>query len=160
MTLRPFSADLQQQFRTTLATPGAPETIDDSQPVVPVAVVASTPQAVAVTVTETKRTASILEGSRLGGVGTTVLGTVPAGTVWRILSVQMFFYTGAATSVGEVELNGQSVLVALGATAQTPIVSWEYLACPVLTAGQTVSIVTSVSGSDTYARLVYVSESA
>jgi hypothetical protein len=40
MTLRPFSATLQNQFRTTLETPGSPETIDDSQPVIPVAVVA------------------------------------------------------------------------------------------------------------------------
>lgn len=40
MTLRPFSADLQKQFRDTLQTPGAPEVVDDGQPVVPVAVVA------------------------------------------------------------------------------------------------------------------------
>lgn len=41
MTLRPFSATLQAQFRDTLGTPGAPEVIDDSQPVQAVAVVAT-----------------------------------------------------------------------------------------------------------------------
>jgi len=40
MTLRPYSATLQAAYRDTLGTPGAPETIDDSSPVVPVAVVA------------------------------------------------------------------------------------------------------------------------
>jgi hypothetical protein len=40
MVLRPYSADLQKAYRDTLGTPGAPETIDDSQPVLPVAVVA------------------------------------------------------------------------------------------------------------------------
>lgn len=41
MTLRPYSATLQAQFRDTLGTPGAPEVIDDSQPVQAVAVVAT-----------------------------------------------------------------------------------------------------------------------
>ncbi len=40
MALRPYSANLQQAFRETLGTPGAPEVIDDGQSVVPVAVVA------------------------------------------------------------------------------------------------------------------------
>lgn len=40
MTLRPYSATLQAAYRDTLGTPGAPEVIDDSQPVTPVAVVA------------------------------------------------------------------------------------------------------------------------
>jgi len=40
VAIRPFSADLQKQFRDTLQTPGSPEVVDDGQPVIPVAVVA------------------------------------------------------------------------------------------------------------------------
>jgi len=41
VVLRPFSEALQRQFRTTLDTPGAPEVIDDSVPVMAVAVIAT-----------------------------------------------------------------------------------------------------------------------
>jgi hypothetical protein len=40
VTQRPFSADLQRQFRDTLRTPGSPEIIDDQNEVIPVAIIA------------------------------------------------------------------------------------------------------------------------
>ena len=42
MTLRPYSAELQKDYRDVMGTPGAPEVVDDEQPVVPVAIVGGT----------------------------------------------------------------------------------------------------------------------
>ena len=80
MTLRPYSADLQKAFRDLLGTPGAPETVDDSAPIIPVAVVASSPDTVrylsgqTTTSTVTNRTDTY---------------TVPSGKSWTIRNVVM-----------------------------------------------------------------------
>lgn len=190
MTLRPFSATLQKQFRDTLETPGAPSEIDDGQPVIPVAVIAQVNTATSagytqitdgtdtaeistageLSVAATKKTATVVSGARSASAGTTTIGTVGASKVWRILSLQI---SGLGTlsnfeNEASIELNSVIALViqVYGTTtyqrsASTATITWDYNACPVLAAGQTVTL---TSGSASITRLTcsvtYVEEAA
>lgn len=162
MTLRPYSADLQQQFRSILSTPGAPEAIDDGQPVVPVAIVAGAFDNI-------KRTATIIQATRHSSAGNTTIGTVPAGRVWRILSVSgsALFGATAAEAGGLIALNGITVIyLSVGGlvaqkTNTSNTVTWSYSACPVLTAGQTVVLTSESAGiALLQGTVTYIDESA
>jgi len=157
---------LQSQFRTTLGTPGAPEIFDDSVPVQAVAVVASTPQAVSVTVTETLRTATVIAATRLASAaGNTTIGTVGAGKIWRILAVAVAGASDTPAGVGGafVTLNGIAVVsieaatIAANARGQAAnSVSFNYNACPILTAGQTAVLTNTSILADCRAQVTYV----
>jgi len=158
MTVRPYSADLQQTFRATLGTPGAPEVIDDEQPVVPVAIVAGNLNTT-VTVSPTKYTALPANATSTGAVATTTMGTVPAGKVWRILTMNLTV-TGAARA--QIELNAVKYLAcnSIGALTNNNSAKWDYAAAPVLTAGQIARLNVTFAGNDITADLTYVEESA
>jgi len=116
VTLRPYSQTLQQAYRDTLGTPGAPEAIDDAAPVVPVAVVAqvnTSNTASYMRITDGTDTVAVSSAgslyvevakslSRLTGVNNnastpTTLGTVPALKKWRIYGATMSVCGGNAT---------------------------------------------------------------
>lgn len=158
MTLRPYSADLQQTFRSTLLTPGAPEVIDDEAPVVPVAIVAGNLNTT-VTVSPTKYTALPANATSTGGVATTTMGTVPAGKVWRVLNASLTV-TGAARA--QIEFNAVKYLAcnSIGALTNNASMSWSYEAAPVLTAGQIARLNVTFAGNDITADITYVEESA
>lgn len=168
MTLRPYSADLQKTFRDTLSTPGAPEVIDDAVPVTPVAIVAGN-ITTTVTADPTKRTTTLLSSTRNGSAGTTTMGTVPSAKVWRILSANMSGAQKGATAINgaRIQANGTTILSIAFATITTGTVgetsqnsvTWSYWACPVLSAGQTLTLVSD--GADVNpleASVVYVEE--
>lgn len=161
MVLRPYSADLQQTFRATLLTPGAPEVIDDSEPVVPVAIVAGNLTATlpsTVTVTPSKKTAIPLSATSAGGVGSTTIGTVPALKVWRILSIAITV-SGAARA--QINLNGVASLHGISRTdTGSNVVTWNYEAAPVLTAAQTAVLQVTSAGNECAANISYVEEDA
>lgn len=183
MTVRPYSATLQAAYRDTLGTPGAPEVIDDSAPVIPVAVVAqvntaSTSAFVKVTdgtdtlsiesdgsLTPTKKTAT-LAATSINGAGTATIGTVPANKVWRILSLYMAgCMNGASNVFARVEFNAVTALrLKFQSSAGTytfgsESLMWNYTACPVLTAGQTATVINDAAGMETSAGITYVEES-
>lgn len=143
-------------------TPGAPEVIDDSVPVQPVAMVAGFFDL-------TKRTATVIQATRHSSAGSTTMGTVPTGRVWRILSItgSALFGAVAAEAGGLVALNSITALylsvggLATQKTCTSNTVSWDYSACPVLTAGQTVVLTSeSVNLTLLQASVVYVEEAA
>lgn len=99
--------------------------------------------------------------------GTSTIGTVGASKVWRILSIEISSAArpSAATSnpnvllnsVVALSLNSLGTATASGGFANS--VAWEYGACPVLTAGQTVQLVTD-QADICDASVVYVEEAA
>jgi len=141
MTLRPYSADLQKVFRDTLKTPGAPEVIDDGDPVTPVAIVAGT-------FALTSKTAVPLYGTRHASATSTTLGTVPSGKVWRVVGAWVNVVFGAAANdAGGYIQGGGTTLVYAGAGGlatqkgmNQQAQNWSVEACPVLTAGQTITL--------------------
>lgn len=88
MTLRPFSATLQKQFRDTLETPGAPEVIDDSQPVMPVAVIATVNTATSAGYTQVTDGTDTLAVNTNGSINTVpesnTMPGMPSGTKVRV----------------------------------------------------------------------------
>lgn len=107
MALRPYSADLQQTFRTTLGTPGAPEVIDDSQPVVPVAIVAgsvnvSTNVAVTPSLNQPLPSQTVITRFQYLASTGAVIYTVPAG--------KTFYCTGALL---ETVVTGADIRIAV-----------------------------------------------
>jgi len=178
MTLRPFSATLQQNFRTTLGTVGAPEAIDDSIPVQAVAVVASngpiSPLGSQVVQPE-RSTLLSATVQTTGATATTNFGTVPAGKIWRIVGLSISTFTqivGNGQSRQEFQLNGvayhihgmQSGGLSYGNFTSTNAIVFPVGVYPVLTAAQVARlVVTLVSGLDPggiYATMWYIEESA
>jgi len=184
MALRPYSATLQAAYRDTLGTPGAPEVIDDSTPVMPVAVVAQVNTAATssymritdgtdnleitstggITAEPTNKTTVLLSGTRSTS-GTTTLGTVPASKVWRIVSANLSTGLPGAASKVQLQFNGVDALT-IDLTFQTTTLgggtanqSWDYSCCPTITAGQTVTLVNSLNVAST-ASIVYVEVAA
>jgi len=145
MALRPYSADLQQTFRSTLSTPGAPEVIDDEAPVQAVAIVAGNLNTV-VTVNPTKYDAALITGTRAvtGSSGDVTLGTVPASRKWRIIAMNLAcgMQGAAGNGTGQIRLNGVNALTlaANGAGEAATSLSFGFDACPTLTAGQLVVV--------------------
>lgn len=169
MVLRPYSADLQKTYRDTLSTPGAPEVIDDSQPVTPVAIVAGTVTATGtITSTPTKVTANVARTSQ-ASAGSATIGTVPANKVWRVIGAWCSIANSgtAAQQIVDVQLNGTSVIganmqsyAALNdPTGNANSIQFGYDACPVLTAGQTAVLVVTNAGNAT-GGITYVQEDA
>jgi hypothetical protein len=116
--------------------------------------------------------ASKVSATVLGGAGavlpngTTTLGTVPANKVWRVLSVFLQnTVTGAVSPTYSIRLNnviaigiGQNLIATIG-SAPMGSVTWDYAACPVLAAAQTVTLVGDADGRGAYS-VVYVEEDA
>lgn len=133
MTLRPYSADLQKQYRDTMGTPGAPEVVDDAIPVVPVAVVAQVPSSSSaqyVRITDGTDTAQVnnMGGGTLGVIGwpadatlvnaflqnaatTTTIYTVPAGQTFYMMGMIYTAADGAAISNVAITENGSPAVV-------------------------------------------------
>ena len=176
MALRPFSATLQQNFRNTLGTVGAPEAIDDSIPVQAVAVVASNgpiSASGAQIVQEERSTVLAASASVTGATGNTTIGTVPTGFVWRIVGytiTSVSQITTNALSRCEMQFNAvvygtqavQSGGLSYGNFTGEKTVMFPKGNEPVLTAGQIARLaVALVSGSDNalyYATVFYVQE--
>ena len=104
-----------------------------------------------VTATPHKNSATIITG--VGNNQTTTLGTVGAGKVWRVIGLSLSTMIGSA-GVAQIDLNlnGLSVLNDRGtydnATTQrggNVAISFDYGACPVLTAGQKITLVVPAS---------------
>lgn len=117
------------------------------------------------TFTANKNTAQFASSGGVLNADTTI-GTVPGGKVWRIIGVAISIAaTVAATVVGAVRLNGTAILqVNANGAAGVPnnealSQSFDYSACPVLTAGQTVSVYSSSASSESRGSVVYVEES-
>ena len=89
--------------------------------------------------------------------GTTTLGTVPANKVWRILTAWVTG-TNVATSQDDIACRIQANSLTIVATsfcgtatmnaglATSNSCSWNYSACPTLTAGQTATLITDHAG--------------
>lgn len=137
MTLRPFSADLQKQFRDTLGTPGAPEVIDDGQPVVAVAVVAQVNTASSAGFTQVTDGTDTLAIGTDGGIipsknpfgtvlfaaasktttGSAVLATVTAGKTAHIVAAGLSITCPATTTDNTATLLLNGVVLLNCATA-------------------------------------------
>lgn len=119
MTLRPYSQALQQAYRETLSTPGAPEVIDDSSPVVPVAVVAQVNTASTSTytrVTDGTDTLSINTSGNFDSqialpqgtqsiVNATGTGTGSSQNAYTVTTGKTFYLYGVGTSGGGYNIN-------------------------------------------------------
>jgi len=97
------------------------------------------------------------------GSGSTTLGTVGASKVWKIISIQMSVQSTSGSSAGYLSLNGVKTAVlnvdqASGTSCQTIFLSWDYSACPVVSATQTATI-TSSSNTYVQASITYIEES-
>lgn len=181
MTLRPYSQTLQQAYRDTLGTPGAPEAIDDSVPVTPVAVVAqvNTANTSAFTrITDGTDTALVdtagtlrvngqramqrISGSNASAAVPTTLGTVPASTVWRIYGAIMSITAPNAAITATAVMNaGGTVLLTTpynSAAGQYPHIEQvamfgeNYVE---ITAGQTVTLLVANGGATATAVVFY-----
>lgn len=115
--------------------------------------------------TALNKTAAIAEGT-INGAGSVTVGTVPTGKVWRIVGIWM---TGCINNGGTVPQLLLNSVIAMelkfqaSATTYTPLfgsIKWEYSACPVLAAAQTVVITNPGAGMQTYGGVSYVEESA
>lgn len=120
------------------------------------------------TFSQTKATAAVAATAFITAATTTTIGTVPANKVWRILSVQITAYCNEDASAEQyckVILNsvdavmlcvaGKAADCGTGSTA----VTWNYGACPVLTAGQTATFTTGTNRKAA-ASISYVEEAA
>lgn len=81
--------------------------------------------------------------------GTTTMGTVPANKRWRITSAMMMVsISGAAQLLAYLKANGVEICGCLcNATAtannsNSVSIVWDLTACPTITAGQTLTLVT------------------
>lgn len=119
-----------------------------------------------ITTTSSKLTATPIGGTSYNGSATT-LGTVGAGKVWRILSATIEGQSNDSGSFREcvITANGVALVGLTGmATASAystgnSSVSYDYAACPVITAGQTV-VVSAASNCKAYGCVIYVQEDA
>lgn len=154
MTNRPFSQQLQENFRGILKTPGAPDVIDDSAPVVPVAVIANIGE-------------PLLEAipvyANQNGAGGSTLYTVPTGKIARILTAWVVH--GVCTTAGIITIQANSVPIvgvftsAAACQPNAATLSWSYKQAPILRAGQT--LVLNVAGTNnTAGGASYVEEDA
>jgi len=117
-----------------------------------------------VTSTETKINLTTLSASR-SAAGTTILGTVPANKVWRIIAVSVGLQTPTTTGdyFASVQLNGSldlcytvtRGLATYGCGGVANSQTWSYYACPVLTAGQTLGAYLAGGGYATYSAQYY-----
>lgn len=117
-----------------------------------------------VTSTASKNTATFASS---GTNAATLIAAVPAGKVARILSVWLSctYTTGASNC--SVNLNGSAALTlnALGIATYgnglaSQALTFDYGACPVLTAGQTATFSSSLGAGINYGGVVYVLEDA
>ncbi len=110
-------------------------------------------------------TVSIVAGSRTSA-GTTTLGTVPALKKWTIISLN-FTATisgGSSNRSASVQANGVNLsqitsvasAIAMNSTSNT----WEKNCAPVITAGQTLTLITSASEIQSDVTICYVEETA
>ena len=120
-----------------------------------------------VTAVASKTSATIVSATQAGS-GSTTLGTVGAGKVWRVIGVALSgnsagVNNGTATAV--LKLNNAEVLgVTIMGTStiyntNSNAMNFDYGACPVLTAGQTI-VVTCSQATYAHASAIYVEESA
>lgn len=112
MVLRPYDGDLQKQFRDVLRTPAAPEVFDDSIPVQPVAIVATTTQSITMTppnlTTSQTKVAKCLNHS-FGGAGIYTFYTPTTGKTLYISALTIATNGAAALKFGD---NVSNALVA------------------------------------------------
>ncbi len=112
-----------------------------------------------------KQTTAWASGSK-SGAGNTVIGTVPAGKKWSIISAQLTSYNNNVTLTASLQLNAVTTLCVVTSSAgaqpvcDTAALSWDYSACPVLTAGQTAIVLNDVAGGLSAGCIVYVEEAA
>ncbi len=120
MTLRPYSADLQQRFREVLKTAGAPEGFDDATPVSPVAVVAG--------ITSDANDSGNVVKRVIGPFTTTgsdqLVYTIPSGRVFYVTFFRAFLITGAG---GLFDLKDNTIRVSLGTCSTAlPVLQYEF----------------------------------
>lgn len=117
---------------------------------------------------EAKKTAAVLSYSGTSGTATT-LGTVPASKVWRILSASSSMCYGDQVSTHDAAIYANSKIICAcvgqgigtygnGGVANS--VSWSYDCCPVLTAGQTVTMGAGKTGLTKQGSVTYIEEAA
>lgn len=106
---------------------------------------------VSVSSTQEKKTATCLNTDRSSS-GTTTMGTVGANKVWRVLSANSSVTSTGARAESQILLNGIEITTAISAISgqAADSVTWNYYACPVLTAGQTIQYVLGLNGGTGY----------
>lgn len=127
--------------------------------------------AVEATVTSTsfKNTASVAISSSIANNSEVTIGTVPAGKVWRVLTAFLQVNIGLdalSQGVGKLRLNGVSAIVSAISSSASLVnseaiaLTWDYAACPVLTAGQTATVVSEAVNLRALGGISYVEENA
>ena len=104
-----------------------------------------------------------LSGARTG-VGTTTLGTVGAGKIWKIISATLIVAHTSAVSTASLIFKADTYASSTGSNAANMaggsiFLHWDYGACPKLVAGDTITLVTS-AGQYANATVQYIEESA
>lgn len=119
------------------------------------------------TFTPTKNTAAFAMGAAANQ--TTTIGTVPASKVWRIIGVALSLdvsvnsgQTAILNLAGSpiLELRGVADAASAAGGAGGYSMAFDYTACPVLTAGQTATVVSNHANAFAYGTIVYVEEAA
>lgn len=115
------------------------------------------------TFTATKNTVIGLSGTKTGA-GTTTLGTVGAGKVWRVIALHITAsYAAASAGVATLSLNGVECINAWTAGSYSSSacgnINLSYSDAYVLAAGQTV-VLTGAASLNCSASISYIEESA
>lgn len=109
-------------------------------------------------------TITSVAGSK-AGVGNTILGTVPANKRWRILGVTICGISGTGNDAVSVTCGGQTIAYAVCSFGAAMLVStsnsitFDYAACPIATAGQTIAVTSPSANITGYATVTYSEES-
>lgn len=122
----------------------------------------------AVTVTNLSKQTGVPAATSRTSAGTTAIGTVPASKVWRVLAVWAYIDLAATASqcYTQIQLNGVVALevgvinAAASSDSANNNITFDYSACPVLTAGQVVNLVCTNGCNRTAGGIIYVEESA
>lgn len=108
---------------------------------------------VTATINETDRTVSVAQGGKTT-TGTTTVGTVPTGKIWRVIGIWFNAASGAGTSndAGRLLMAGAEMArlytggnSTYGYRSNNLSMKFDYNVCPTLTAAQTI-VVESFAG--------------
>jgi len=95
------------------------------------------------------------------GAGSTTIGTVPAGKIWRVIGWTLASTFAAGAGASSITLNAVGVanLICGNSSNNSVGMSLSYSDAYVLAAGQT-AVVTTDANNNAYASIAYIEESA
>jgi hypothetical protein len=94
------------------------------------------------------------------GNGSATIATVPASKKWYIVGAYLAGYGTTGTYTAALQLNGTSLLLINGMAGGVINQSWNYLQCPTIAAGQTVTLVNNNAGMTSSAGITYIEVAA